>query len=180
MPPWISQISSYQKKESKFNSNRWIHIATIGTDNCPRVRTVVFRGWSQSYEMKLFTDKRSQKFTELELNNNVEICWLFSKSKCQFRLRGKVELDKSDETILHWNKLNDKEKLMWVWPTPGETYIFEKNKNQEKDISNINRKNFALLKVDIFHVDQLILQKGSHFRRRWIRQEDWIEQRINP
>tara|TARA_B100001250_G_scaffold42046_1_gene33247 strand:- start:308 stop:463 length:156 start_codon:yes stop_codon:yes gene_type:complete len=51
MPPWLSHISSAQEKESKFDSSRWIQLATIGIDNTPRVRTVVFRGWSVSYEM---------------------------------------------------------------------------------------------------------------------------------
>ena len=62
MPPWLPQLVSAQRKESRFNSSRWVQLATIGLDNTPRVRTVVFRGWSESYEMKLFTDKRSQNF----------------------------------------------------------------------------------------------------------------------
>ena len=81
MPPWLSHISSAQKKEQNINSSRWVQLATVGFDNTPRVRTVVFRGWSDSYEMKILTDKRSQKYHELELNSNVEICWLFPKIK---------------------------------------------------------------------------------------------------
>ena len=77
MPPWLSQLSSAQRKESRFDSSRWLQLATIGIDNNPRVRTVVFRGWSKSYEMEIYTDKRSQKCDELNFNNNVEICWLF-------------------------------------------------------------------------------------------------------
>ena len=52
-------------------------ISYIGIDNTPRVRTVVFRGWSESYEMEIYTDKRSQKYHELNLNNNVEVCCFF-------------------------------------------------------------------------------------------------------
>ena len=40
--------------------------------------------------------------------------------------------------------------------------------------------NFALLKIHITHVDQLILSKPMHTRRRWVRKEEWIEERINP
>ena len=40
MPPWLAQISSAQRKESKLNSSRWIQLATIGIDNTPRVRTL--------------------------------------------------------------------------------------------------------------------------------------------
>ena len=74
MPPWLSQLRSIQRKDSTFDSSRWLQLATIGIDNKPRVRTVVFRGWTKSYEMEIYTDKRSQKYHELNLNNNVEIC----------------------------------------------------------------------------------------------------------
>ena len=93
MPTWFSLINYYQEKESEMNSSRWLQMATVCPDNTPRVRTVVFRGWTDSFEMIIFTDKRSQKVGELELNNNVEICWLFPKSKCQFRFRGNSKID---------------------------------------------------------------------------------------
>mgnify|MGYP001262500383 CR=1 FL=1 len=122
MPPWLTQISSAQKKESKFNSSRWLQLATIGVDNTPRVRTVVFRGWSESFEMKIYTDKRSQKYQELSLNNNVEICWLFSGSRCQFRLRGTSRIELNKDCISHWEQLNEDSKSMWGWPNPGEHF----------------------------------------------------------
>ena len=50
-----------------------VQLSTIGLDNSPRVRSVVFRGWTDSYEMKILTDKRSQKNFELKSNNQVEI-----------------------------------------------------------------------------------------------------------
>ena len=52
--------------------------------------------------MEIYTDKRSQKFHELDLNNNLEICWLFSRSKCQFRFRGKSRLRFGKENLSHW------------------------------------------------------------------------------
>jgi len=180
MPPWLSQVSSAQRKESNINSSRWIQLATIGTDNTPRVRTVVFRGWSESYEMEIFTDKRSQKYHELDLNNNVEICWLFSRCKCQFRFRGTSRIDIGEDNIKKWSQLNKKSKSMWNWPEPGETYVFDKKndllvkKNQE--VSD----NFALLKVKIKYVDQLILSNPIHVRRKWVKKNKWIEERINP
>ena len=119
MPPWLAQISSAQRKETKLKSSRWIQLATIGIDNTPRVRTVVFRGWSESYEMEIYIDKRSQKNKELDLNNNVELCWLFSKSKCQFRFRGTSRIELGDERKHHWDQLSEKSKSMWSWPSPG-------------------------------------------------------------
>ena len=127
MPPWISQISSAQRKESNIYSSRFIQLATIGNDNTPRVRTVVFRGWSESYEMEIFTDRRSQKCHELDLNKNVEICWYFSRCKCQFRFRGTSRIVMGKESLHFWNKLNEKSKLMWRWPKPDDLYSLDQN-----------------------------------------------------
>ena len=146
MHPWLAQIGSVQKKESKLNSSRWIQLATIGIDNTPRVRTVVFRGWSESYEMEIYIDERSLKTEELDLNNNVEVCWLFSKSKCQFRLRGKSRIDASNDTVINWIQVSANTKSMWYWPTPGHIFVDEKtNKLQVKNIEK-PVKNFVLLK----------------------------------
>ncbi len=179
MPPWLAQVSSFERKEANFNSKRWIQLATIGIDNTPRVRTVVFRGWSQSYEMKILTDKRSQKYKELDLNNNVEICWLFSGSKCQFRFRGKSRIDLSKDKLNHWNQLNERSRSMWSWPKPGDSYSSGKEKKLTDKIKDLS-DNFTLLKIEITHVDQLLLTNPIHIRRKWVKNEEWIEERINP
>ena len=74
MPPSLSHIISAQRIEAKLDSIKLVQLATHGLGNTPRVRTVVFRGWSDTYEMKILTDNISQKIQELDLNNNVEIC----------------------------------------------------------------------------------------------------------
>ena len=180
MPPWLLQLSSAKRKESKFHSSSWIQLATVGRDNTPRVRTVVFRGWSNSFEMQIYSDKRSQKFDELAFNNNVEICWLFFKSKSQFRFRGKAKIGLSKDNLPHWDQLSEKSKLMWSWPCPGDHFVNDQIKdisvNPKKEISN----NFAILKIEINEVDQLVLRNPVHIRRRWIRKDEWNEERINP
>tara|TARA_B100000965_G_C19327806_1_gene641609 strand:- start:34 stop:570 length:537 start_codon:yes stop_codon:yes gene_type:complete len=178
MNPWFSHFRSAQRKESKFDS-RWVQLATIGIDDTPRVRTVVFRGWSEFYEMQIYTDKRSQKYHELDLNNNVEICWLFPRSKCQFRFRGTSRIDLGIESHRHWEQLNEKSKSMWFWPSPGDHFSFDKKdylSNKTRDKAD----NFIFLKIDITHVDQLLLHNPIHIRRRWIRKDKWVEERINP
>ncbi len=180
MPPWLSAISKAQKKESRYDSSRWVQLATIGIDNSPRVRTVVFRGWSKSYEMQIYTDKRSKKYHELGLNNNVEICWLFSRSKCQFRFRGtsRVELEKNN--LCHWEQLSENSKSMLSWPSPGKHYVFDHKNDLSGNRMDEISSNFTVLKIDITQVDQLLLHTPIHERRRWILKNQWIEERINP
>ncbi len=180
MPPWLSTVNSVHRKESIFDSSRFVQLATIGVDNTPRVRTVVFRGWSESYEMQIYTDNRSKKCHELALNNNVEICWFFSESKCQFRFRGTARMDLDNEKFRHWEQLSENSKSMWNWPFPGDNYIFEQNKNLSDKKEDEISINFAVLKIDISQVDQLLLAKPIHIRRRWILENKWMEERINP
>ena len=104
----------------------------------------------------------------------------FSKSKCQFRFRGTSRIELGDERQRHWDQLSEKSKSMWSWPSPGNHIVYDQTKdfyiNEKEEISI----NFAILKIDIFHVDQLILHNPIHTRRRWIRKKEWIEERINP
>ena len=157
-----------------------VQLATIGIDNTPRVRTVVFRGWSEFYEMEIYTDIRSQKINELNFNNNIEICWLFLSTKCQFRFRGTSTIDIGNDRQCHWNKLSEKSKAMWSWPAPGDHYMINKNDELKDKMQEKESSNFTLLKIDIANVDQLLLHKPFHTRRKWIRKNKWIQERINP
>ncbi|WP_269615474.1 hypothetical protein [Prochlorococcus marinus] len=69
---------------------------------------------------------------------------------------------------------------MWSWPTPANQLRLEKNNDvsdkSNKELSN----NFTVLKIQINHVDQLILRKPVHIRRWWIRANDWKDKSINP
>ena len=180
MPPWLPHIISYQKNEANIFSRNWVQLATVSFDNTPRVRTVVFRGWTDSCEMKILTDKRSQKFSELQSNNKVEICWLFPNSKCQFRFGGSAIVDEGIDTSYHWDRLDDTTKSMWGWPSPGTELQIDKKQNNFIYNDSIALDNFILLKINIIHVDQLILTKPIHLRKRWIKKKLWIEESINP
>ena len=172
---WLSEINFYQKKEKEEHLNRLVQLATVSQDNSPRVRTVVFRGWTKFNEMIVISDNRSKKIEEIKSNNYVEICWFFPTSMCQFRLRGRLNIDMSEDTTLHWNLLDDQARSMWGWPTPGAPVSKDKYK-----LSKSQFDNFILLKIDISYVEQLIIKRSKHIRKRWIRNKDWIEEYINP
>ena len=106
MPTWLSETIYYLKREAKSYSSRLVQLATVSLDNNPCVRTVVFRGWTELHEMIIFTDKRSDKFIELTKNKNVEICWFFPTSKCQFRFRGLVNILSFEDSLFYWNQLD--------------------------------------------------------------------------
>jgi pyridoxamine 5'-phosphate oxidase len=100
-----------------------LQLATVAPDGTPRVRTLVFRGWTDGAALDLFTDGRSAKPHELRQQPAVELCWLLPKARCQFRLRGAVlnlptdvELD---ERQRHWQGLTPAGRAFWGCPEPG-------------------------------------------------------------
>ncbi len=130
--------------------------------------------------MEIYSDKRSQKFYELDMNKNVKICWLFTKAKCQFRFRGKSRNYKGKHNLRHWDKLSQESKSIFSWPFPGDHFVFNESDDLFSKVNNDISNNFALLKIEINHVDQLLLKKPIHKRIRWIRYNVLIEERLNP
>ena len=177
LPLWRQRLKASQSKEGKQSSNRWIQLANISRNNQPRVRTVVFRGWLDNCTMLIYTDKRSQKYVDLETNNNIEVLWLFFKTKSQYRFKGKIyELE---DNYKYWDKLFDRSKHQWFWPSPG------KKIDKGNTISSINNKlskpnNFSVLKIKIDEVDLLKLEQPLHKRYVWKKIDNWTCIEVNP
>ena len=104
VPIWRQELKSARKKEGKSPLNRWIQLSTVTSNNEPRIRTVVFRGWRKESSMLIFTDSRSDKIEHLRNNSNAEVLWLFLRSKSQFRFKGKMkELEVNNK---YWDSLS--------------------------------------------------------------------------
>ena len=177
LPSWRQRLKSSQSKEGKLASNRWIQLANVSKKNEPRVRTVVFRGWIDNSTMIIYTDKRSQKYIDLETNNNIEVLWLFFKTKSQYRFKGKVsELKDNDK---YWENLFDRSKNQWFWPSPGKK-IDKKNTTHVIDNTLSKPNNFSVLKIKIDIVDLLILEKPYHKRYIWKKIDNWKCIEVNP
>ena len=69
---------------------------------------------------------------------------------------------------------------MSSWPTPGDHFVFDQTKDLSVKTNKELSYNFAVLKIDINQVDQLLIHKPIHIRRKWILTNEWKEERINP
>ena len=144
IPQWRQILKSAKKKEGHIPSSKWIQLATINENQEPRLRTVVFREWIDNTSFIIFTDRRSEKVIEIKENKSVEILWLFSKSKSQFRFKGKAEFINYNKN--YWKKLSEKSKHKWFWPHPGK-------KRDGFSLNNISLKssapyNFLVIKIN--------------------------------
>ena len=176
LPEWRLAIKSSNHKEGKSFSKTWIQIATTSKDNSPRVRTVVFRGWLDADSILIYTDRRSEKIKDINNNNEVELLWLFLKSKSQYRLKGKAHEIKDNNKF--WNNLSTNSKKTWFWPNPGEKLA---KKNFYNPPKNLNKPDtFTVLEVKINYVELLKLERPIHKRCCWSKEESWERINLNP
>ena len=176
LPEWRLAIKSSNNKEGKSFSKRWIQIATTSKDNLPRLRTVVFRGWSEVNSMLIYTDRRSEKINDININNNVEILWLFPKSKTQYRLKG--EAYEIKENIRFWDNLSENSKTTWFWPNPGGK-LSQRSAYDTPSILD-RPESFTVLEVKMNYVELLKLERPIHKRCCWSKKKSWKRIELNP
>ena len=176
IPQWRQILKSVRRKEEHLPSSKWIQLATINENHEPRLRTVVFREWIDNTSFIIFTDRRSEKVIDIKENKSVEILWLFSKSKSQFRFKGKAEF--IHDSKKYWNKLSEKSKEKWFWPHPGKI-------REEFSLNNISFKSsapydFLVIKINIEITELLELTKPFHKRYLWGKDNNWKLIELNP
>ena len=178
IPIWRQELKSAKKKEGKSPLNRWIQLSTVTSNNEPRIRTVVFRGWRKANSMLIFTDSRSDKIEHLKNNPNAEVLWLFLRSKYQFRFKGKMKEVYSNTK--YWDSLSDRSKSTWYWQHPGEEI---KNNIQtfKKVPTNLKKpQSFVVIEFEIYSVDLLKLVTPIHKRYIWKKENNWEKIEVNP
>lgn len=81
------------------------YLATIGTDNAPRVRPL---GIDTFYgdDLYFFTFNTTRKVSEMEANPHVEVVWAKLKELSQVRVRGKTMVVKDEAVIQRFKEDN--------------------------------------------------------------------------
>ena len=184
LPPWRSLLRSARQREGRSPGATWLQLGTTAEDGTPRVRTLVFRGWSPRGDLELLTDLRSEKSSQLLSQPRVELCWLFRKAKEQFRLRGRallVTAEQEPEALLdHWQRLSPSGRMVWAWPSPGEPFDAQGPWPQEVADDEPISSHLLIMRVALERVEQLDLKPHPHLRRSWELRDGWHEQRLNP
>ena len=184
LPPWRSLLRGARQREGRSPGATWLQLATTAEDGTPRVRTLVFRGWSSRGELELLTDVRSEKPSQLLSQQRVELCWLFRKAKEQFRLRGTallVTAEQEPEALLdHWQRLSPSGRMVWAWPSPGDPFDAQGPWPQQVADDEPISSHLLIMRVVLERVEQLDLKPHPHLRRSWELRDGWCEQRLNP
>ena len=184
LPPWRPLLRGARQREGRGPGSGWLQLASVAADGTPRVRTLVFRGWSADGALELLSDARSEKPLELSGQGQVELCWLFRKAREQFRLRGIAQVlvasDASETLRDHWQRLTPGGRSVWAWPHPGQP--FEPAGPWPEAVADgaPPPPHLVLIRIQIQRVEQLDLKPHPHRRLCWDRGDGWVERRLNP
>ncbi len=193
LAPWRSPLSRALHRNRSLAYARYFQLATVRADGSPANRTVVFRGFSDRTELpnilKIITDQRSQKISQIGANPRTEACWYFPKTREQFRLTGSIRAVTDDsgderdrwERSITWQNLSDAARLQFAWPTPGDRRSEASAFAPAPPDPQTPPAPFVLLYLIPDQVDWLNL-RGEPQDRKVYRQgsDGWHEQVINP
>ena len=184
LPPWRQLLKGAREREGRSPQARWLQLATVAADGTPRVRTLVVRGWAGPTALDLLTDGRSAKRSELAHQPAVELCWLLPRARCQFRLRGRLQIlaleQQQRERERHWQLLSPGGRALWGWPPPGELFDRHAAFPELLPDGTPMPDHFLLLRIDLNQVELLELSGHPHRRRRWRAAMGWGEELLNP
>lgn len=182
-PVWLERLKTSVRKNRGDAHNRYLQLATIGLDGTPRVRMVVFRGFSET-ETSIFiiTDARSSKIAELKGSSSVEASWYFTRTREQYRLTCDVVVhtptaDQASHRDRLWSTLSESAKAQFFWRSPGlplgEGDTIDRCNDSPPD-------NFLALELLPRQVDHLVLAKAqTRTLSEWFDGE-WSDTPVNP
>lgn len=185
---WRSPLQRALHKNRSQPFSKYIQLATVTKEGNPSNRTVVFRGFLENSNIiQIITDTRSEKYSHLQNNPMGEICWYFTKTREQFRIRGKIDLITENSNNLDlekarkqaWQKLSNNGKEQFYWHPPKE----KKKPIAIVEIDEINPpQNFCLLLLNPDKVDHLELRGNPQNRYLYTldKENQWQRQEVNP
>ncbi len=201
---WREKIKISSAKSRKVRGGNYVQIATVDpTTMEPRCRTVVFRGFvkqdgEETSIMKMITDKRSNKYSEVMNHSEssastctAEMVWWFGKSSEQYRIRGQLKFvgeDNTDKSLLiarkeQWGNMSDPAREQFYWKEPGIPYesdsVVPVGGRGEDGKVLPPPDNFLLMLLYPNRVDYLRL--GDNFRQvDDLVNDEWVANRVNP
>jgi PPOX class probable FMN-dependent enzyme len=190
---WRSHLAKSLHQHRNQPEARFLQLATIGLDQRPRNRTVVFRGFLENSDryrdcLKIVTDRRSQKVEQINANSWAEVNWYFTKTRSQFRILGKLilidheypdlELQKARSDA--WSSLSEPARVQFAWAHPREARVSFPEVAPSTPEQPL--ESFCLLLLEPTEVDRLEL-RGTP-QNRWLHLRDeqgnWTDREVNP
>jgi pyridoxamine 5'-phosphate oxidase len=218
---WRQLLEISSNKTRKIRGSNYVQVATVDAEGLPRCRTLVFRGFLSSVPpdhalgqsdasnlpcvMKMITDARSDKVSQIGTSPAVELVWWLAKTNEQYRIRGELVLVgpqyQPNDTFLQqarreqWGNLSDAARESFYDPQPpGHAYekgadataappIPPGGRTPDGKVCQPPPGAFLLLLLQPSRVDYLRLGAPEQYRQVDVRESttgQWTSQRVNP
>lgn len=195
--PWRSPLVRALHRNRAAADSHYLQLATLTPEGHPANRTVVFRGfYGDTDQLKIITDRRSEKIPHIQHHPWAELCWYFSKTREQFRIFGKIQIIDSEgkdptfrsERQITWQHISDAARARFGSPAPKQA-VDKAGSSKEEEISAVSPiaidptnppANFCLLLLEPERVDHLELG-DPHLR--YLHEHTaatWHSQPVNP
>lgn len=191
LAPWRSPLAHALHRNRSLVHARYLQLATVRPDGRPANRTVVFRGFLEpTNQLKITTDTRSEKATQIALCPWGEICWYFPKTREQLRLFGRltlVDAHHCDAALvkarqIQWHEFSDASRVQFEWATPGQPRELADSFSPPAPDPHDPLPNFCLVLFDPIQVDHLELRGEPQNRSRYTLDDydTWKVESVNP
>jgi PPOX class probable FMN-dependent enzyme len=180
---WLKKLNHSLSLTNGQPESRFLQFATLDEHGNPQNRTLVFRRFNDKNELILYSDSRSAKANELNVNPYVAICWYFAETREQYRISGTASTV-IDKTIREnaWQSLSENSKAQYLWGTPGSTKLPDSKLtiDAESDLKE-PPKHFWVISVTASKVDYLTLFGEPQSRVCYTQKEGtWSEEHLIP
>eukprot|EP01004_Peranema_trichophorum_P009624 NODE_8370_length_685_cov_25.918149_g7748_i0.p1 GENE.NODE_8370_length_685_cov_25.918149_g7748_i0~~NODE_8370_length_685_cov_25.918149_g7748_i0.p1 ORF type:complete len:186 (-),score=40.93 NODE_8370_length_685_cov_25.918149_g7748_i0:48-605(-) len=177
-PQWMKCLLE-SLKSNPLPESTFLQLASVGADNTPNVRTVVFRGFEQQL-LSFTTDLRSDKVKDFQIQPIVECCWYFTSTREQYRIKGKVLVcdgNDNDEKLNIsrmecWNRLSVFTKAQFESATPGQI------QDEKEQIRGDPLNNFGFCLLNPTNVDYVSLKLMKR-EKNILHNGEWIINTVN-
>ena len=143
-----------------------LSMATVGLDHSPESRLLVLREVdADDFALSFHTDIRSQKWKQLGSNPDTALSGYDPINRVQVRFKGKSTLFdyRSEMNQQVWNSLSMDRKKLCSGDIPANPVNSSPDSNNQY-AEDLAAKNFGIIRVNIQHLDWLILDPASHRR----------------
>jgi pyridoxamine 5'-phosphate oxidase len=160
-------------------------LASVDADGRPRARSVIVRDVTDSGDLWVASDARSQKNAQLRQRPQADLVFWLPARREQFRVlcRARVIGAGEDEPRRRraWLMLNDASRALFVWPAPGRPRgDCDLDFAAAVPAGDPIPDSFELLVLSAVEVDHLELGPFPHRRTRYGAQNAWQAEELNP
>ncbi len=144
---------------------RLFYLATSGTDDTPKLRTVVLRRITDPLNVWFYTDQRSPKVLEIQRMPRVSALFYHTQKKLQVVLYGQAEaITDTVEQDRLWNELPPHAHLDYQGISPPGERIVEEGMHNHRANPTLGNTYFQPVVIRPERLDVLQLDPEGHIR----------------